>query len=107
MTRFILRPRARREIVAIEDYYLAIRPSLSEDWIDAANEAIRSAADEPQRYPSIKGRTDVRRVQTRRFPYHVYFLTFSDSIVVFSVVHAARSERLWKDALRDEPPGES
>jgi len=44
-------------------------------------------------------RREIRWLLTSRFPYRVIYYLEDDSIRIFAVLHAKRSERFWRERL--------
>lgn len=41
----------------------------------------------------------VRRAQTRRFPFNVYYCVEADRVIVAGVLHSRRDPRVWKSRV--------
>jgi toxin ParE1/3/4 len=56
---------------------------------------LEQIAKQPQRFRRI--RRDVRRAVLRRFPYSIYFLHETDSIIVLAIFHARKAPQILED----------
>jgi plasmid stabilization system protein ParE len=94
--RVIIRIEAEVDITDAAIWYHRQQSGLGDDFLAEVESAIASAAKNPYRYPCLRRKPEVRRVLTNRFPYRVFFIRRDDAIVVFRVLHGARSDRAWK-----------
>jgi toxin ParE1/3/4 len=62
--------------------------------------AVERALENPLAYLLLRKHPHIRRVLTRRFPYRIFYIVKSDTLVVFAILHAARDERFWRDRLK-------
>jgi hypothetical protein len=60
-------------------------------------EAIGRAVEHPKSWPIIDG--EVRRCQTKRFPYGVLYSEEAEGIFVIAVMHLHRDPGYWKNRL--------
>jgi len=72
---------------------------LGVEFLAVVESAIHRAALMPLVYQCIRRRPDVRRILTKRFPYRIFFILRPDAIIIFRVLHNARDEREWKNAV--------
>ena len=86
--RVVIRPLAKRDIRAARVWYRKISPLLADRFLDAVDDAIERAKDQPLAYQIIH-RT-FRRVLLHRFPYALVYHPGEDRIVVVAVLHQAR-----------------
>ena len=63
-------------------------PSVAVRLIDAARDAMRSAARNPLQF-SIRF-ADVRRVRLAGFPHSIYFRLLGDSVCILALAHGGR-----------------
>jgi toxin ParE1/3/4 len=97
--RVIIRIEAEVDITDAAVWYEGRQPGLGNEYLAAVESAIAAAAANPFRYPRLRRNPEVRRLLTDRFPYRVFFIRRIDDIVVFRVLHGARSDREWKSSV--------
>jgi len=84
---------ARREIDAAFTWYRTHSPSAAQAFLNAVDDAMRSIADAPERYPLVRGH--LRRILLHRFPYAVYYKVYPAVITIVGVIHGHRHPRNW------------
>lgn len=94
--RLIIRPEAETDITEAALWYDEREAGLGLELTLEVGAAILRAVSNPLIFLRLRGRPEVRRILTRRFPYRVFFIVRADAIVVFAVLHAARHERHWQ-----------
>ena len=94
--RLVVRPRARRELLAAFDWYEAQRPGLGDAFLRAVDAVFASIRRTPALYGIARGRS--RRALVRRYPYGVFFYERDGEVVVLAVVHSRRHPRHWPAA---------
>lgn len=91
----VFRKAARLEYDAAADWYEAHKVGLGRDFVAEIDLAVRRACESPDRFPLALH--DVRRVRVRRFPYHVFFRTRSDRLIVLAVFHVRRDPLVLRE----------
>jgi plasmid stabilization system protein ParE len=99
--RLIVRPEAEDDITDAAMWYESQEPNLGLEFISEIRAAIQRALNDPQAFSRLRAEPEVRRVLARRFPYRVFFIIRTDTLVVFAVLHAARHDRNWTHRLPD------
>jgi toxin ParE1/3/4 len=94
---FSFHPEAEEEFLAAIDFYERREMNLGLDFAVEVHAAIGRAAEHPKAWPVLEG--DVRRCQTRRFPYGVLYSQESDGIFILAVMHLHRNPDYWKHRL--------
>jgi toxin ParE1/3/4 len=94
--RLIVRPEAEVDIADAAVWYDDREPGLGVELISEVRSAIDRALQSPESFTCVRRNPTVRRVLTRRFPYRVFFIVRPEVIVIFSVLHAARHDRVWQ-----------
>ena len=92
----IVRQEAEADIANAALWYDNREPGLGLEFLYEVNSAIVRALKNPEAFTRVRRNPTVRRVLTRRFPYRVFFIVRTDAIIIFSVLHAARHDRVWK-----------
>ena len=92
---FVLRRVAEKEFDDSIGWYESEREGLGQEFRLAIEEYFQRIADNPERFPKIRG--EVRRaVVLRRFPFVIHFLIETERIVVLSVFHTSREQQQVK-----------
>jgi plasmid stabilization system protein ParE len=90
-------PEAEEEFLGAMDWYEEHEASLGLHFAREVYDAIRRAAERPEAWPVFEG--EVRRCQTRRFPYGVLYSQEPDGIFILAVMHLHRDPGYWKHRL--------
>jgi len=90
-------PEAEKEFLEAIDYYEQREENLGFNFAVEIYAAIRRAAEHPKAWPILEG--DVRRCQTRRFPYGVLYSPEAGGIIVLAIMHLHRDPDYWKHRL--------
>jgi plasmid stabilization system protein ParE len=91
--RFIVRPRAERDIQSAHDWYESQEPGLGERFLEAVQKRLEAIRDFPESCPIIY--RDVRRAVVSRFPYLVFYVVQPTRVTVLAVLHHSRSPATW------------
>ena len=96
----VLRERARRDIEAAIDHYLAeAGPAVALSFIGALEEARRHISEQPgngsPRYAHELNIPGLRFRSTGRFPYLVFYVEREAEIDVWRILHGARDIPSW------------
>ena len=90
--RLIVRPNAESDLSEAARWYESQRQHLGGQFLDEMGHAISSLANSPLRHPEYY--RGFRRVQTRRFPYKIFYRIEGSDVIVVRVLHAKRDHRL-------------
>jgi plasmid stabilization system protein ParE len=88
-------PAAQEEFLGAIDWYEQHESNLGLEFAREVYAAIERAAQCPRAWPVLEG--DVRRCQTKRFPYGVLYSQEPNRIFVLAVMHLHRDPDYWKD----------
>ncbi len=91
---FFFHPEAEEEFIGAIDFYEQREEHLGLDFALEVYSAIGRAAERPKAWPILEG--DVRRCQTRRFPYGVLYSEEPDGIFILAVMHLHRDPGYWQ-----------
>lgn len=97
--RLIYHPDAEAELTEAAQFYEQRVPTLGVQFLDAADRAVRSIQEAPQRWPIIEA--DVRHYQMARFPYVIYYRILPDHLRILAVKHHSRHPDYWRHRLSD------
>ncbi len=91
---FSFHPEAEAEFNEAVEYYEIREEGLGFDFAHEVYSAIGRAAEHPDAWPLLDD--DIRRCQTRRFPFGVLYSQESNGIYVLSVMHLHQDPDYWK-----------
>jgi len=91
--RFILRPRAERDIQSVFDWYESQQPALGDEFKASLHERLGTIREFPESAPIIY--RDVRRAVVSRFPYLIFFVVRPTRVAVLAVLHQSRDPNVW------------
>ena len=94
-------PEAVNDIRQAARWYETELTGLGIDFTEVVYAAVDSLADNALLY-HIRARCrrrEVRWLLTTRFPYRVIYYIEGDSVHIFAVLHAKRSDRAWKERV--------
>lgn len=104
MTRVLLvRAAARLEIEEATEWYESREPDLGVAFVEAVAALFGRIERTPQQFAPINTREPYRRALVARFPYHVFFEVFDDSVVVIAVAYESRRPGYWRSRHRANP----
>ena len=90
----VLRRVAEKEFSDSIARYEGERKVLGEEFRAAIEGYFQGIADNPERFPRVRG--EVRRAVVRRFPFVIHFLIENERIVVLSVFQTSRQPEQLK-----------
>ena len=91
--RFILRPRAERDIKSVFDWYESQQPTLGDEFLISLRERLETIREFPESAPVLF--RDVRRAVVARFPYLILYVVQSTRVAVLAVLHQSRDPKVW------------
>jgi hypothetical protein len=91
-------PEAEQEFLAAVEYYETREANLGYDFALEVYATIGRAGALPNAWPVIAG--EVRRCQTRRFPYGVLYSQETEGIFILAVMHLHRDPAYWRHRLK-------
>lgn len=94
--RIELRPAAIADLDDAAAWYEERSAGFGRDFVREISVAISSLALVPL-VPRLRHRSaGVRWVYSRRFPYRIIYRVEAERIVIFAILHAARSDGAWR-----------
>lgn len=87
-------PETKAEFIEAIDYYEDCTPGLGLDFAIEIHSTIERIVVYPKAWPIVQG--EIRRSQTRRFPYGVLYVESGDDICILAVMHLHRDPDYWK-----------
>jgi plasmid stabilization system protein ParE len=94
--RLLVRPEVDADLREAKMWYERQRPGLGVEFLQIVRRAMSSLPDNPYRYSVRDRRFQVRWFYARPFPYRIVYRVLQDTVVVYTVLHAARHERRWQ-----------
>jgi len=88
-----LRPAVEDEVVAAMAWYIERVPGLETDFYRSFLATLRLLAEHPQMFAEVD--PPVRRALLKGFPYAVFYVVETTSVVVLACVHERRSPERW------------
>ncbi len=95
--RYSFHPEAEAEFYGTIDYYESCQQGLGHDFAIEVYLTIQNVIDYPKAWPILEG--DIRRCQTKRFPYGIVYSDEEEKIFILAVMHLHRDPNYWKDRL--------
>jgi hypothetical protein len=96
--RYVFHPEANVEFDAAIDYYEDCELCLGYDFAVEVHSTLENILSFPKAWPILED--DIRRCQTRRFPYGIIYAINEDVIFVLAVMHLHRDPEYWKNRLK-------
>lgn len=90
-----LRPEAEDDLEDAPLWYEGHRLCLGGQFLDEVQHAIGLIEENPQSYPRVHG--EIYRALIRRFPFGIFYLQESETVVVLDIIHASRDPASWKN----------
>ena len=97
--RVLLRPEAEADIGAAATWYEEQKTGLGCEFVEALFQAVDALSANPLLTSRRHRRRNIRWVFPDRFPYRIIYEVTNDTVLVISVLHAARRDRHWHERL--------
>ena len=91
----LIKPAAQHDIEEAAQWYNAQRPGLGLDFLAALSEALQIIQSNPYLFAARHG--PIRQCPVKGFPYVIYYLVESATVVVIAVLHQRRDPQMAKD----------
>ena len=98
--KLVVRPEVDADLQVAEEWYEEQEPGLGEAFLRDTIATIDRVLANPLIYRVRYGRKPVRWAYSRRFPYRVVFHIVDDTVVIDTVFHTSRHDRVWKERVR-------
>ncbi|MDQ3247933.1 MAG: type II toxin-antitoxin system RelE/ParE family toxin [Chloroflexota bacterium] len=95
--RVVLRPEAEFEVAEAYHWYEEQVEGLGEEFLRAVDACLAAVQRTPAIYPLIH--EEVRRALLRKFPYCIFYLIESNTVVILACFHARRDPKQWQDRM--------
>ena len=90
---------AESDIAHAFEWYEATRAGLGDEFVAALAESFERLVEWPESSPVVHH--DVRRTLLRRFPFSVYYLVDTETLVIIAVLHTASNPVQWRRRVED------
>jgi plasmid stabilization system protein ParE len=90
----IFTPAARAELIDAQDWYEGEVTGLGRRLRQAIDVLVGRMSDNPRQFPVVY--KTVRRALLRRFPYSLFFVVESNTLIVIACFHASRDPSHWQ-----------
>jgi len=91
---FAFHPEAEADLFRAIDYYEDVSEGLGLDFATEVYSTIGRIIAFPKAWPSID--QEVRRCQTRRFPFGILYVEERERIYILAVMHLHREPNAWR-----------
>ena len=95
--KYAFHPEAEAEFLDAIGYYEECEPGLGYDFAIEVHSTIENILSFPGAWAILEG--DIRRHQTRRFPYGIVYSQDKDVIFILAVMHLHRDPDYWKNRV--------
>jgi len=95
--RYSFHPEAEVEFYEAINYYKRRQQYLGYDFAIEVYATIQNIIDYPNAWTILEG--DIRRCQTKRFPYGIVYNDEGGGIFILAVMHLHRDPDYWKDRV--------
>ena len=95
---YFFHPEAEAEFLDAVDYYEECETGLGFDFSIEVYSTVENILSFPKAWPCLEG--DIRRCQTRRFPYGLVYTIEGDAVLILAVMHLRRDPTYWQDRLK-------
>jgi plasmid stabilization system protein ParE len=85
-------------------WYESQRPRLGLEFVQAVDYALAQIAQWPEigrRVDGVPADVPARRVPVKRFPYHVVYLQWNETIRILAFAHDSREPGYWLPRIRN------
>ena len=93
----ILRPEAEAKLTEAFKWYEARASGLGLEFVRSVDSLLNSICRDPLSYPIVH--KTIRRALTRKFPYEIFFVLETDTVIILAVFHAKRNPKRWQERL--------
>lgn len=90
----IIRKAAESDIRDAYFYYETCRQGLGQEFMLSLDAMLTRISRAPDQYRNLH--RDIRRAALQRFPYAIFFIVRSSTVVVLAVMHARRDPVRWQ-----------
>jgi plasmid stabilization system protein ParE len=93
----IIAPEAQQDVDDAYRCYEDLRSGLGEEFLGCVDACIQAIYRIPELH--AKAHEEYRRALVRRFPYAIFYEHIGDKVTVYSIFHASRDPKKWRNRL--------
>lgn len=94
------------DLVSAIAYYDRISVTLGDRFRDNVKLRLAQVSERPESFPTDIG--PIRFARVERFPYLIFFVARTESILVLAIVHGSSNPDRWRNRVNlDSGPGEN
>ena len=97
--RVLRRPEVEADIGDAATWYEEQKEGLGREFVEAIFHTVDALSGNPLLTSRRHRRRNIRWVFTDRFPYRIIYEVANDTVLIISVLHAARHDRHWRERL--------
>ncbi len=90
-------PEAEKEMLESSKYYESQQKDLGKRFLEQFQSSVKHIQINPEIYQKIDG--NIRRCQTKIFPFGIIFREQSEQIEIIAVMHLKRKPEYWKERI--------
>jgi len=93
----ILRPEAEADLTEAFEWYEARASGLGFEFVRSVDSLLSSIRRNPLSYPIVY--KTIHRALTRKFPYEIFFVLETETVIILAVFHAKRNPKHWQERI--------
>ncbi|MBU0699124.1 MAG: type II toxin-antitoxin system RelE/ParE family toxin [Proteobacteria bacterium] len=93
----IIAPEAQQDIDEAYSWYEDRRSGLGEEFLACVDACIQAICRTPELHAKVH--EEYRRSLVRRFPYAIFYEYTGGKVIVYSIFHASRDPKKWRNRL--------
>jgi len=101
----LLRPEGEADIGDAATWYEEQKAGVGGEFVEAIFHAVDALSGNPLLTSRRHRRRNIRWVFPDRFPYRIIYEVTKDTVLIISVLHAARHDRHWRERLTGDRLG--
>lgn len=98
--KLIINPFAETEIKEAREWYNSQKNNLGEEYLAEFKKTVLRIQSNPFQFPIIM--KEIRKADTGRFPYSVFYYVNQSVINIFAVFHTSRNPMIWKQRFENK-----
>jgi toxin ParE1/3/4 len=98
--RLFIWPEAEQDFAAATAWYESKAKGLGLDFAREIDIALQKVILNPDLFPILDKKLEVRRVLVSRFPYKIFFVVHKQQIDVCAILHSSQDDRIVKSRLK-------
>jgi toxin ParE1/3/4 len=95
--RLVVTEDAELDIEDAMDWYENEQKGLGRKYLNSVTDCFKAILKNPLAFATIF--LKIRKANTKKFPYSVFYQIGGNEVIVFAVIHSHRSEKRWKERI--------